>query len=155
MTAAFTRVALATWPERENHYLRFGQPAAKRRLDRRRGFALFAPGAVFGYVRWRANDYGTESWTFQVLRAVAPGERAAAIIGVAPGAHPLLHVAGVAKVKRALAFVDEIERAGCDPANISEAYWRVAHNRLALHGELRPYGAAEHAAYLARQAFLS
>jgi hypothetical protein len=38
-----------------------------------------------------------------------------------------------------------------DPADASPDYWRVAHNRLAAHETPRPYGAAEHAAWLVRR----
>ena len=69
MTEHFTRVEIAFYPEHLNHWLRFGAPETQQDLDRRRSIALFRPGQVFGYVRWRANEYGTQEWRFTIVRA--------------------------------------------------------------------------------------
>lgn len=60
MSEHFTHVEIAFYPEFLNHWLRFGEPDQWLDLDRRRLLALFKPGRVFGYVRWRANEYGTQ-----------------------------------------------------------------------------------------------
>ena len=53
-----TLVEIVFLPDWLNHWLRFGEPDRAHDLDRRRSIALFGPGRLFGYVRWRANDYG-------------------------------------------------------------------------------------------------
>lgn len=122
--ASLTAVRLLHRPERADAWLRFGHPLAERRRGRR-GVAWFAPGSLFGHVDWRANDYGTIRWTFVVARAVSPGAAVQSIAGVSPGAELLLAVSGKAAVKRALAYVDAIEAAGLDPAEVpSRPRWR-------------------------------
>lgn len=140
---ALTGVPLVFLPGRVNDRLRFGAPVAERRLDRRRAQLYFAAGQTFGFVRWRAGDYGAEVWRLWVLRAVAPGEAAATIAGVAPGAAILLAASGEGPVRRALALVDAIEAAGADPAQAPEAYWRMAANRLAVRRPARIFSAAD------------
>ncbi len=138
-----TRVTVLFLPERVNDRVRFGTPAAERIIDRRCRIDLFAPGAVFGYVQWRANRYGTEHWRLWVLQAAAPGSRAETVPGIAPGAHIWLSTGGVAKVMRALALIDAIEAQALDPASLPESYWRTAHNRIAAGLEARVYAPAE------------
>lgn len=148
---SLTRVALWHVPDLANDWLRFGSPTAEGVLDRRRSWAGFEPGAVFAYVRWRGGDYGTLRWSLAVLRAVAPGEPVDTVAGVSPGAEILLQAFGDGPVRRAFAVIDAVEGAGFEPCGISADYWRVASNRLAVHQAPRPYGRAEHAAWLARR----
>lgn len=148
-----TRVHLRHWPKIADDWLRFGRPVSDQLVDRRRSAAAFAPGAVFAYVRWRGGDYGTISWRLAVLRAIEPGEPATALAGVWPGADVLLSVSGDGSVRRAFTVIDAVEAADIDPAEASPDYWRVAHNRLAAHETPRPYGLAEHTAWLARRGF--
>ena len=68
-----TRATVLFLPERVNDRVRFGAPAAERIIDRRCRFDLFAPGAVFGFIRWRADRYRTELWRLWVLQAARPG----------------------------------------------------------------------------------
>ena len=148
IAAAFrelTRATVLFVPERVNDRVRFGAPAAERIIDRRCRFDLFSPDAVFGYIRWRADRYGTELWRLWVLQAARPGERAQTVPGIAPGAHIWLSAGGVARVKRALALIDAIEVQALDPASLPESYWRTAHNRIAAGLEPRVYAPAEHA----------
>lgn len=146
-----TRVHLRHWPKVADDWLRFGHPASEQLVDRRRTIAGFLPDTVFAYVRWRGSDYGTTSWRLAVARAVGPGEPATALAGVWPGAEVLLSASGDGPVRRAFAVIDAVEAAGMEPAEVSPDYWRVAHNRLAAHEAPRPYGLAEHAAWLARR----
>ncbi len=148
---ALTRAALLHAPESADHWLRFGKPVTEAMIDRRRSWAGFEPGAVFAYVRWRNGDYGTFSWSLRVLRAGAPGDMVESVAGIHPGAEILLEASGEGPVRRAFAVIDAIEAAGFDPCDISAEYWRMARNRLAVHEAPRPYGAAEHAAWLARR----
>jgi hypothetical protein len=146
-----TRVLLQHRPDVADDWIRFGRPVAETVIDRRRGWAAFAPGAVFAYVRWRGGDYGTTRWRLSVLRAAAPGQSVTALAGVLPGADVLLGVRGEGPVRRAFAVIDAVEAAGFDPTAISPDYWRMASNRFAAHEAPRPYGEAEHGAWLARR----
>lgn len=149
MSEQLTRVEIAFFPEHLNYWLRFGAPDIHQNLDRRRSLALFRPGRIFGYVRWRANEYGTREWTFAVIRAVAPSQPLTRVPGVSPGGETLLLAAGNAKVKRALLQIDRLEAAGFDPADLSPAYYRHVHNRIVAGEAIRDYSAEQHAAYRA------
>ena len=149
MSEPFTRVEIAFYPEYLNHWLRFGEPNVQQDLDRRRSLALFEPGRVFGYVRWRANEYGTQDWRFTIVRTAAPSLFLSRIEGVTPGSEVLLLVSGNAKVKRALLQIDALEAAGFEPADVSPAYYRHVHNRIAAGQPVRAYSTAQHAAHLA------
>lgn len=149
-----TRVTILFLPERVNDRVRFGTPAADRIIDRRCRVELFAPGAVFAYVQWRANRYGTEHWRLWVLQAARSGERAETVPGIAPGAHIWLSTGGTTKVTRVLTLIDAIEAQALDPASLPESYWRTAHNRIAAGLEPRVYSATEHAERRARGGLL-
>jgi hypothetical protein len=140
-----TRVTILFLPERVNDRVRFGAPRSTRIIDRRCRVELFAPGAVFAYVQWRANRYGTEHWRLWVLEAARAGERAETVPGIAPGARIWLSTGGATQVTRALALIDAIEAQALDPVSLPESYWRTAHNRIAAGLEPRVYASAEHA----------
>ena len=145
MSHDLTRVTVLFLRDRVNDRVRFGAPAGQRIIDRRCRLDLFAPGAVFSYVQWRANPYGTEHWRLWVLQAATPGERAETVPGIAPGAHIWLSAGGMSPVTRALALIDAIEANSLDPATLPERYWRTAHNRIAAGLEPRVYAPAEQA----------
>jgi hypothetical protein len=149
MSESFTRVEITFYPEYLNHWLRFGEPDEQQDLDRRRSLALFKQGRVFGYVRWRANEYGTQEWRFTIVRTVAPSLLLSRIEGVTPGGEVLLLVSGNAKVKRALLQIDALEAAAFEPADVSPAYYRHVHNRITAGQPVRAYTMAQHAAHLA------
>ena len=149
MSELFTRVEIAFYPEYLNHWLRFGEPDEQQDLDRRRSLALFKPGRVFGYVRWRANEYGTQDWRFTIVRTAAPSLLLSRIEGVTPGGEVLLLASGNAKVKRALLQIDALEAAGFQPADVSPAYHRHVHNRITAGQPVRAYSTAQHTANLA------
>jgi len=151
MSEHFTRVEIAFYPEHLNHWLRFGATDAQQDLDRRRSLALFKPGRVLGYVRWRANEYGTQEWRFTIVRTAEPSLLLSRIPGVCPGGEVLLLVTGNTKVKRALLQIDVLEADGFDPADVSPAYYRHVHNRIAAGQPVRAYSRDQHAAYLASQ----
>lgn len=151
MSEPFTRVEIVFYPEHLNHWLRFGMPDEQHDLDRRRSLALFKPGRVFGYVRWRANEYGTQDWRFTVVKSVEPSVFLSRVEGVTPGGEVLLLATGNAKVKRALLQIDALEADGFDPADGSPAYYRHIHNRIAARQPIRAYSKAQHAAHLAAQ----
>ena len=149
MSEFLTRTEIEFYPEFANHWLRFGEPDHEFDLDRRRAVAFFKPAKLFGYVRWLANAYGTQSWQFAVILTGQPEDRISLFAGIRPGGHILLHATGKAKVKRSLELIDELEGAGFEPENISHAYLRHAHNRVAVGQPVRPYSSAQHAAYIA------
>ena len=143
MTTSLTRATVLFLDGKVNDRVRFGRPTAERIIDRRCRVELFAPGALFGYVQWRANAFGTELWRFWVLRAGEPGARLSTVPGIAPGADILVSVAGAARVPRTLELIDAIEAAGTDPADVPESYWRMSQNRLSSGMACRVYGVAD------------
>lgn len=151
MSESFTHVEIAFYPEHLNNWLRFGDPDEQHDLDRRRSLALFKPGRIFGYVRWRANEYGTQDWRFTVVKTVAPSLLLSRIEGVDPGGEVLLLATGNTKVKRALLQIDVLETDGFEPADVSPAYYRHIHNRVAAKRPIRAYSMAQHEAYVAAQ----
>ena len=153
-TRGLTRVTVLFLADRVNDRVRFGTPAGERIIDRRARIELYAPSAVFGYVQWRADRYGTQLWRLWVLQSSAPGARAETVPGVAPAAHIWLSAAGMARVTRALALIDAIEAQGLDPAALPESYWRAVHNRIAAGLEPRVYAPAEMAERQARSGLL-
>ena len=149
MSEPFTRVEIAFYPEHLNHWLRFGKPDEEHDLDRRRSLAFFKPERVFGYVRWRANEYGTQDWRFTIIGSGEPSKFLSRIEGVYPGGEVLLFAAGKAKVKQALMQIDTLETEGFEPTDVSCAYYRHIHNRIAIGKTIRAYRQAQHEAYLA------
>lgn len=149
MSESFTRVQIAFYPEHLNYWLRFGSPDEQQDLDRRRSLALFKPGRVFGYVRWRANEYGTQEWRFAIVQTVKPTLLLSRIEGVHPGGEMLLLASGNTKVKRALLQIDTLEADGFDPVDVSPAYYRHVHNRITSGQPVRAYTEAQHAAHMA------
>lgn len=152
MTVPLTAVRLIHRPDRADAWLRFGQPIAERRRGRD-AVAFFAPDSLFAYVSWLANDYGTIRWTFCVARAGDTASRLETIPGVTPGAELLLRAAGKTAVKRALAYVDTIDQADIDPADVDPDHWRALANRFAARLSPRPFDAAAHIAARARREF--
>jgi len=140
---ALTRVDLAFYPDTVNHWLRFGEPLHIEILDRRRSRAIFTPCAVFAYVRWQANEYGTQSWRCFILQATEPGHVVTGVAGVHPGARILVNVRGSTYSKRLLAFLDNLEKCAGNLCNVSPAYWRQVQLRLPLRIDPHPYDVAQ------------
>ena len=92
MPELWTRVEIHFLPEFLNYWVRFGEPRQWRDRDRRRAFAYFGAGQVFGYVRWEGNEYGTQLWRLLVVRAGSevfplhriPGTGRRSVIGPPP-----------------------------------------------------------------------
>jgi hypothetical protein len=133
------------------HWIRFGNIAEEKILDRRRRVVSFAPNSVFAFVRWASNDFGTVVSRIDILRAVAPGERCATVPYVRPGGDILLRVSGWPKVECVLQAIDAVEAAGVDPADAAPDHWRHVHNRLAASEVPRPYSRGRHQAWLRRR----
>lgn len=142
-----------TWIEgRLEQWLRFGRVAAETFLNRCTRVAAFRPGAVFAFVRWTSNDYGTVHSTIAIAAAVAPGEAYSTLPFVRPGAEILLRVDGWPKVSLVLAAIDAVEAAGIDPCDAAPDHWRHVGSRIAAGLPFRPYGRDRHAAWLRRSA---
>ena len=144
-----------TWREKRiEHWIRFGRIADDRRLDRHRRIVSFAPGRIFAFVRWAANDHGTIISRIDVVRAVGAGEAYQTLPFVRPGGEILLRISGWPKVETALKAVDAIEAAGIDPVDVAPDHWRHLHNRLSVNEPFHAYDAAQHRAWLRRRELL-
>lgn len=139
----------------KEHWLRFGRQVGDRIIDRRRRVVSFVPGAVFAFVRWASNEYGTISSRIDIVRAVSPGEPYATVPHVDPGGDILLRQQGWPKVVQVVRALDEIDALGIMPEDVAPDYWRHVHNRLASGLSPRGYDHARHRAWLARRALLS
>jgi hypothetical protein len=146
-----TTVELVWLKKRIENYIRFGKVASNRTIDRSRRVVSFAPGSVFAFVRWTANDFGTVASRIDILRAVKPGKRCSTVAYVRPGADILLTAIGWPNVERVLQIIDTIEAIGIDPVDVSPDYWRHAHSRLAVRETPRPYTRQRHEAWLLRR----
>ena len=150
-TDALTHVEL-TWIEKKIEYwIRFGREANEQVLDRRRRVLSFAPGSVFAFVGWAANDFGTVISRIDVVRAVAAGQPYQTLPFVRPGGDILLKVDGWPNVERVLQLIDAIDALGLDPIDIAPDHWRHIHNRLAAGYVPRAYSLEQHRAWLLRQ----
>jgi len=146
-----TEVELTWIEKRQEHWIRFGRVAQDRILTRRTRVVSFRPGAIFAFVRWTANDYGTIASRIDVVRAVAPGEPYTTLPFVRPGGDILLHIERWPKVSQVLAAIDAAETAGVDPCDAAPDHWRHVHNRIAAGQQPRPYTIERHRAWLKRR----
>ena len=105
-----THVELIWFEKRIEQWIRFGHDVAEQILDRRRRILSFAPGSIFAYVRWAANDFGTVVSRIDILRAVMPGEAFSTVPYVRPGGEILLRLSGWPKVERVLQAIDAVEQ---------------------------------------------
>ena len=145
-----------TWVEKKIEYwIRFGKPASEQILDRRRRIVSFQSGAIFAFVRWASNDYGTILSRIDIVRAVARGEAFQTLPFVRPGGEILLKVESWPKVERVLQSIDTIESLDIDPIAVPADHWRHIHNRIAAGLEPRPYTKSQHRAVLLRQRAMS
>ena len=146
-----TNVELTWIEKRIEHWIRFGRVAREQIVDRRRRVVSFRPGAVFAFVRWAANDYGTVTSRIDVVRAVAAGEPFTTLPFVRPGGDILLRIEGWPKVSQVLAAIDATETAGVDPCDAAPDHWRHVHNRIAAGHQPRAYTMERHRAWLKRR----
>lgn len=147
-----TEVELIWVEKRLEHWLRFGRVAAERILTRKTRVVSFRPRAVFAFIRWSSNDYGTVHSRIDILRAVGSGEAYSTVPFVRPGGEIYLSLQGWPKVSAVLAAIDAIEAAGVDPCDAAPDHWRHLNNRLTVGVPPRPYTAERHAAWLKRKA---
>ncbi|HET6523155.1 DUF2840 domain-containing protein [Sphingopyxis sp.] len=150
--AAFTEVEL-TWIEgRHEQWIRFGRIAAERILSSATRVAAFRPGAVFAYVRWTSNDFGTIHSTIALAVAVAPGEPCAKLPFIRPGADILALIDGWPNVQKMLEAIDAVEAIGIDACDAAPDHWRHVGSRIVAGLPFRPYSSDRHLAWLRRRA---
>ena len=145
-----TEVELTWIEKRMEHGIRFGRVAAERIVTRRTRILSFRAGAVFAFVRWVANDFGTVHSRIDVVRAVATDAPYTTLPFVRPGGEILLHIESWPKVQQVLAAIDAAEAAGVDPCDAAPDHWRHVHNRIAAGQAPRPYTIERHRAWLRR-----
>lgn len=146
-----THVTL-TWHEGQREdWLRFGKPLRQHIVDRRTRVESYAPGQVFGLIRWASNDHGTVRSNLDIVRAVGSGERCTTVAQVDPGGELLLAAHGWPKVAQVFRLIDAIEASGIDPCDVAPDHWRQVHNRLAGRERPSSYGPARHRAWLLRR----
>lgn len=135
---ALTTLTLTVRGKSANDRLLFGRATHSRGLPYRGAMHLFEPGQVFGFVRWRGDGFGTQTWRVVVAGAGHPGEKLTRIPGIKPGAHLLLHAFGKTRAKRALRAIDVLSDAHV-MHDIHPAYWRHVHAQIASNLPLDPY----------------
>lgn len=146
-----TQVELLWIEGKIERWIRFGRPAAERIIDRKRRVVCFAPGAIFAFIRWRSNEYGTVVSRVDIVVPVIAGRPYVSLPGVTPGGDILLHLSGWPKVEAVLQAVDKIEAIGIDPSDAAPDHWRHVHNRLVAGLSPRTYALARHLAWLKRK----
>lgn len=125
MCDELTRVELLFLKNQVNYWLRFGKFSTDKNIDRRRAFVWFKPKQTFCYIRWWANDYGTQDWTIGIFRSCLRSDISIqTYAGISPGAEILLHIKGSTYVKRTLKLFDEIEEYGINLCEVSPSYYR-------------------------------
>ncbi|WP_454618583.1 DUF2840 domain-containing protein [Bradyrhizobium cenepequi] len=141
-----------TWREkRVEHRIRFGRIVDEQRLDRHRRIVSFAPGSIFAFVRWAANEYGTIISRVDIVRTVGAGEPCQTLPFVRPGGEILLRISGWPKVQRVLAAIDAIEALGIDAADAAPEHWRHINHRISVNEPFRIYSPEQHRAWLLRR----
>ena len=146
-----THVELIHIEKKIEHWVRFGPLAAETIIDRRRRIFAFRPGAIFAFVRWASNDFGTIISRIDIVRAVEPHELYQTLPFVRPGGDILLKIDGWPRVEQVLRHIDAIQAIGIDPEDVSPDHWRHVHNRLTAGHEPRAYAADQHRAFLKRR----
>jgi len=141
-----------TWIEgRIERWIRFGQAAEEFLVSRSEKRVAFDPGAIFAFVRWSSNNYGTVVSRIDILRAVHAGEPCSTVPHVTPGGDLLLRLSGWPKVEAALRSIDIVESHGIAPEDVCPDHWQHVHNRLTVGLEPRPYTPTRHAAWFKRR----
>ena len=116
--------------DKVNNRIRFGSPKTTVAIDKYRKLTCFEPRATLGYIRWRANDYGTQDWRFFILKTQSTG-LLTRVPGVTPAVKVLAAFTGTKAVKRALVALDDVEKSVSDPIEtLPEGYWIAFQNDL-------------------------
>ena len=137
-SSPITCLSLLKAGSRGNDRLLIGRPRTSAGASESHEEFRLKPLQVFGFVRWRGDQHGTQTWRVVVAQAGRPGERLTRIPGVSPGAHLLLHAYGKTKAKRALRVIDLLSEAHV-LHEIAPAYWRHVHLQISKNKEPEPY----------------
>ncbi|HEY4275924.1 MAG TPA: DUF2840 domain-containing protein [Rhizomicrobium sp.] len=141
-----------TWIEQKiEHWIAFGHTSGEQIQDRAHRTVYFNPGAIFAFVRWMANDFGTIVSEITVIRTVSSGEPFVILPHVRPGGEVLLKIHGWPKVQRVLVMIDSVAALDIDPADASPDYWRHVHNRLVAGFDPSPYSRTRHLVWRLRR----
>jgi hypothetical protein len=152
LSAHLVHVELIWMEKRQENWIRFGTHTREQIVDRRRRILSYRPGAVFAFVRWAANDFGTVTSRIDIVQAMSPGEAVQTLPFVRPGGALLLKVESWPRVERVLQAIDAIDRLGIEPESVSPDHWRNIHNRIAAGEAPRSYTLDQHrAAFLRRR----
>jgi hypothetical protein len=146
-----TTVELLWLEKRIENRIWFGRAVSEQIIDRNRRILSFAPGNIFGFVRWTSNDFGTVTSRIDILRAATPGHRYSTVPWVKPGGDILLRLGGWPKVERVLQLVDAVEALDIHAADVAPDYWHHVHNRLSVNETPRSYTRSRHQAWLRRR----
>ena len=120
-----------------NHRLLFGEPYEVITLDRYRRLAVFKPNEIFGYIRWRANQYGTTEWRLFIIKSGVAGYMTQ-VKGISPAVKILISVSGRERMKRALSALDVLKANTKNGLQgIPESYWKIVQSSLVHNSELR------------------
>ncbi|MFA6114210.1 MAG: DUF2840 domain-containing protein [Sphingomonas sp.] len=149
--STLTHVELVWIEKRIEHWIRFGRVAQERIIDRRRRAVSFRSNAVFAFVRWSSNCFGTIRSRIDIVRAVSRGEPYSTLPSVRPGGELLLSIHGWPKVERVLRAIDAVEAIGVDACDAAPEHWCHVHNRLTAGLEPRVYSIDRHRAWLQRR----
>jgi hypothetical protein len=147
-----TTVELTRIEGRLEQWIRFGRVAAERFVSRGTRLVSFRPGAVFAFICWTSNDYGTIHSSAAIMTAAMPDAGYSTYPFVRPGGDILLRIEGGQQVQLLLAAIDTIEAAGIDLCDVAPEHWRHVDSRLAAGLPFRPYGRERHAAFWRRRA---
>ena len=129
-----------------NHRVRFGRTDKIVALDKYRKLACFKPGSTLGYIRWRANEYGTQDWRFFVLKTQSTGVLTR-VPGVTRAVKVLAAFNGTQAVKRALVALDGVEKTTLKPVETwPEGYWISFQNDISARKTVS--GLLPHSSYL-------
>lgn len=132
-----TAIELVYITSRVNCWLRFGEIAERTIVDRSRMLAFIEAGEIFAYIRWFANEYGTQHWSAYVVKAGVAGASVTRIPGVRPGGEVLCSFKGAVLSKRLLTLAEDLEGRGVTVSQLSENYWRQC--QLRLHLRMTPH----------------
>lgn len=150
-----TEVEMTWIAGRTEQWIRFGRVAAERIVSRRTRIVMFRPGALFAFVRWTSNDFGTIHSSVAIAAAAGLGEPYATLPFVRPGAEILARIDGWPKVQKVLEAIDAVEAVGIDACDAAPDHWRHVGGRIAAGLPFRPYSLDRHTAWLRRRAIES
>ncbi len=143
-----TGLRLRVAKNRANDRLLLGRPVVTYPFHEGGALHLFDAGQVFGFVRWRGDGYGTQTWRVAVVRALTAGEQGSAVPGLEPGGEVLPHGFGKVRAKRVLRTIGGLSDKHI-LHEIAPACWRHVH--VCVERNVRP-DAYDEAAFRPRAA---